>query len=168
MKSCTKCQKQLPITQFYRKGNRHTSLCRDCWSAHYRKWKTENKASVMIARKVYYEKNKEDSLRYSRKRYAENPLRSKDMRLRRIFGITLSQYEDMFRLQNGGCAICHKQNLNGRRLAVDHNHATGTVRGLLCHKCNVGLGHFFDNAEAIRAAADYLEARSYIESRSRA
>lgn len=66
--------------------------------------------------------------------------------------------------QNGVCAICQKSTdiidiRTGlpRRLAIDHNHKTGEIRGLLCHDCNIAIGHFKDNAELLRCAARYLE-----------
>lgn len=59
--------------------------------------------------------------------------------------------------QKGLCKICH-QPPNGRwkRLAVDHDHLTGKVRGLLCHSCNAGLGHFKDSVDALRSAISYI------------
>ena len=62
--------------------------------------------------------------------------------------------------QGGGCAICQKTpEENGRRLAVDHNHTTGDVRGLLCTQCNVGLGNLGDSVERLRSAIRYLNER---------
>lgn len=59
--------------------------------------------------------------------------------------------------QSGGCAICGKMdNGDGRFLYVDHCHATGKVRGLLCHNCNSGIGHFRDNVALMHKAIDYV------------
>ena len=66
--------------------------------------------------------------------------------------MTLEQYDAILALQNGGCAICARtDNLN-----VDHDHTTGSIRGLLCHGCNVGLGHFRDQTAHLEAAIRYL------------
>src|SRR6266404_1578474 len=59
-------------------------------------------------------------------------------RLKR-FGITLEEYDRLFELQLGGCAIC-KQISGGKRLAIDHDHDTGEIRGLLCVSCNTAIG----------------------------
>lgn len=71
-------------------------------------------------------------------------------------GITNEDYSRMLDEQNGVCAICHSPAPERGRLAVDHNHATGKVRGLLCHSCNYGLGCFKDDPVYLEAAAAYL------------
>jgi hypothetical protein len=75
----------------------------------------------------------------------------------RRYGITVDDYDRMLVAQNGVCAICRQPCLTGKRLAVDHDHATGKVRGLLCSNCNQGLGHYCDEPVLLRAAADYVE-----------
>ena len=72
------------------------------------------------------------------------------------YGISEADYERMFKEQNEVCAIC-KRHQRFQRLAVDHDHKTGKVRGLLCVNCNRGLGRFFDSPIRLRSAADYLE-----------
>lgn len=85
--------------------------------------------------------------------------------LKYFYGMTQEQLEGLLESQNGQCAICgcteesHRMN-SGRFLYVDHCHATGTIRGLLCARCNTGLGAFADNPEFLRLAAAYLESRS--------
>jgi hypothetical protein len=87
--------------------------------------------------------------------YKENAYRN---RLKK-FGLTPEQYEQMNKDQNGLCAICHKPETTAKkeRLAVDHDHETNAVRGLLCNKCNVGIGQFDDNMERLENAVDYLK-----------
>lgn len=80
--------------------------------------------------------------------------------LKTRYGITIAQYDALAEAQGGGCALCGKACTTGKRLAVDHDHATGRVRGLLCRKCNRGLGHFDDDPAALRRAADYLTAQT--------
>lgn len=71
--------------------------------------------------------------------------------------VTDEQYDALLVLQEGLCAICRKAPPERRRLAVDHDHQTGTVRGLLCSRCNLGLGYFKDDPDHLRAATAYLE-----------
>lgn len=76
-------------------------------------------------------------------------------RLKRKYGITAEQYGEMLAAQAGGCAICARPPKT-RRLAVDHNHKTGKVRGLLCYRCNGQL--IRDHTlESLRRAVAYLE-----------
>ena len=63
----------------------------------------------------------------------------------------------MLAAQGGVCCLCSRPPTSKRRLAVDHNHATGVVRGLLCHPCNRFLGHVNDSPAMLRAMAEYLE-----------
>jgi hypothetical protein len=90
-------------------------------------------------------------------------LARRDRELRRKFGVTLEQFNAMAEAQGGRCAVC-RDLPGGRRasLFVDHDHATGAVRGLLCNRCNTGIGHLQDCADLLERAAGYL--RSYEKS----
>lgn len=81
---------------------------------------------------------------------------SRDERLQRQYAITEEQYLAIFKKQEGRCAICNCHQ-HYQRLAVDHDHKTGMVRGLLCTNCNRGLGRFFDSAIRLAAAANYIK-----------
>lgn len=79
--------------------------------------------------------------------------------LQKRYGITLEEYEALFEKQRGACAICAGDMLIGsskRYAHVDHCHSTGSVRGLLCGRCNVGLGMFADDADRLTRAIEYL------------
>lgn len=78
--------------------------------------------------------------------------------LRRTYGITVAEYKSMLRAQGGRCGICATPEPGGRHdtFAVDHDHLTGQVRGLLCDRCNIGLGYFKDDPDTLRAAIDYV------------
>ncbi len=72
------------------------------------------------------------------------------------YGITIEQYNEMLRLQQNQCAICHKEASKERQhLSVDHCHLTGKIRGLLCDRCNVSLGTL-ENVEFVKRANLYL------------
>jgi hypothetical protein len=78
--------------------------------------------------------------------------------LLRNYNLTQAQYEEMLKVQNGCCAICSTpQSALPCALAVDHDHATGAIRGLLCGLCNQGLGLFRDRPDLLNAAIAYLK-----------
>ena len=110
------------------------------------------------------ETKKDYQRRFIREYRKSNSEHFRDYDLRRRFGITLDQYEQMYREQNGRCAICGDvskviDNRTGkpRMLAVDHCHRKGHVRKLLCQGCNQGLGNFRDDPVLLKKAAAYLE-----------
>lgn len=77
--------------------------------------------------------------------------------LKRKYGITEEQYNELLLEQAGKCAICLKKPRT-RALAVDHDHKTNEIRGLLCSRCNHGLlGNAHDSIEMLKRALDYLE-----------
>lgn len=82
----------------------------------------------------------------------------KDKQLQKRYGISIEQYNELFDKQQGCCAICgfHQSQLTVS-LAVDHNHLTKKVRGLLCYNCNSGLGRFKDNIANLSNAIEYLK-----------
>lgn len=82
--------------------------------------------------------------------------------LKRTYGITYRQYRLMHEAQGGRCKICDSEgfvmaNHHKMKLVVDQCHATGKVRGLLCHNCNRALGLLHDNIEHLSKAIDYLK-----------
>lgn len=84
-------------------------------------------------------------------------IRLRDLKLRERFGISVDDYDEMLLKQHGVCAICGGYCASGRRLAVDHCHETGRVRGLLCARCNIGLGFFDkDGGDLLLSAVEYL------------
>ena len=76
--------------------------------------------------------------------------------LKNKYDLTLEQYDQMFDAQNGRCEICGGLNKSGRRLAVDHNHDTGEIRGLLCNRCNGQLAALEDKTFKT-VAEEYLK-----------
>jgi hypothetical protein len=75
----------------------------------------------------------------------------------RLYGITELEYARMFVAQDGVCATCKEVDPTGRALAVDHDHDTGKVRGLLCNMCNLALGKVKDNIALLEAMIAYLK-----------
>jgi hypothetical protein len=102
---------------------------------------------------------------YDSEHYNKVALTVRTNQLLKYYGITPEQYQELYRLQKGRCAICliEKGMWKGERggkhtdiLMVDHDHLTKRVRGLLCHRCNFGLGQFQDNADLVLGAYRYL------------
>lgn len=77
--------------------------------------------------------------------------------IKKTYGITGEQYEALYEAQGGTCAICRRARGTSKRLAVDHDHATGFVRGLLCSTCNNILGYLRDQADLAYGIGRYLE-----------
>lgn len=77
------------------------------------------------------------------------------------FGLTKEEYDEMFLNQNNCCAICGSStNTSSKDWSIDHCHATGKVRGVLCHSCNLILGHAKDNTAVLEKAVKYLNEHS--------
>jgi len=119
---------------------------------------------------AWSEKKKFDHAKYIREYRKMHPERFLDYDLKRSFGISLDDYSSMLEAQRGVCAICknpetaiHKsKTVDGyvskvRRLAVDHCHKTGKIRGLLCGECNKSIGGFKENEDYLFSAIEYLE-----------
>jgi hypothetical protein len=98
---------------------------------------------------------------YKKENYNANV--TKGYHLKRVYKITLEGYQDLFKIQGGVCAICRNPETiadtkNGliRDLAVDHDHKTGRVRGLLCRRCNQAMGLLNEDRDLLQQMIDYL------------
>ena len=137
MKSCSDCGINKPTDHFYSNSKfddrKRQTVCKEC------------------------------KLTKSKQRYSCGRVKAKvrNQTLKRKYGISLQEYDYLYKRQNGLCAICKEVNLNGWQLAIDHDHKTGKVRGLLCSSCNTGLGLFKDSIENLNSAVDYLERSEY-------
>jgi Recombination endonuclease VII/HNH endonuclease len=107
-------------------------------------------------------RTREGRIAYNRAHRRDNADLYRDKELRRNFGITLVQYREKLAEQGGVCAICGSDEVAERKgkklkLAVDHDHDTDVVRGILCIACNTGIGKLNDSPARLRDAAVYLE-----------
>ena len=119
-------------------GRRTCSRCRVSQGEYGKRWAERNPGKRRATVKRTREKRRaEDRLRY----------------VNRAYGLTAAAYEAMLERQDRRCLLCGKQ---PQILCVDHDHATGRVRGLLCRRCNAGLGHLRDDGTLIAAAIGYL------------
>lgn len=95
----------------------------------------------------------------SEKRTAADKARSRSRNLKSLYGLSLNDVDSILKEQGGGCAICGatEPGGSGKQWHVDHDHDTMVIRGILCAKCNRGLGHFNDDTERMRVAIKYVE-----------
>ena len=134
-KTCTSCKlvKRNSTEDFHRNRNTLYSVCKRC-------------------------KSEVASERYRTSLHVKLLVRQSN--IRRKYGLSPQDYEELLDRQNNSCAICLNLFSGGPRArtapAVDHCHETGAIRGLLCQACNRGLGMFYDNREALLNAINYL------------
>ena len=124
-----------------------------------KEYREAHREELNAKQKARYWKRRSELLTYRRAYHASPDGRRKDMnsRIQRLYAVDADWYDRTLAEQQGLCAICKKPCPSGRRLAVDHVHdETQRVRGLLCCKCNRGIGNFNDTPEFLDAAAAYL------------
>lgn len=109
----------------------------------------------------YHSLNRDAERAKARKHYAKNRERILARIREKKYGISIDQVQQMFDRQGGACKACGEQMTS--TLALDHNHVTGVVRGLLCRNCNLAIGLVGDSVTRLRAMASYLELASSSE-----
>jgi len=151
MKECQSCGEYKPLDNYSlcsRAADKLQYSCRQCQTDYARmKYQTDPD---------FRERKRSSDKKWSKKESSVKKARNR--RLKFYYGIDEDDWNDLYLSQNGCCAICgiHESKL-GVRFHVDHDHETGVVRGLLCLKCNSGLGYFLDNVDFLRNAIGYLE-----------
>lgn len=105
---------------------------------------------------AYYARHKK-KIREQRISYRQNNREKvRAVHVLRAYGLSAEEHGALLSSQNGCCAICRSAPRN-KPLYVDHDHRTGKARGLLCNRCNTGLGAFSDTADGLKKALSYLE-----------
>jgi len=139
MKVCSRCKVRKPLGDFHNSSKSpdgKQGYCKQCVKEHQ-------------------QGRPRQSAEASAKWYANGGNRKiRDRNLRKQYGITLEQYEEMRDVQNGVCAICNQPDPLGTDLAVDHDHETGNVRMLLCRDCNLMIKG--ESPKLLEAGAEYL------------
>jgi hypothetical protein len=140
VKTCTVCEEEKTISSFWKTSKQrkdgtfgYRSVCIDCSiKEKLEKYHNENGKEIQ----------KQRSFKALLKKY----------------GISEQEYEAERIKQNYSCKLCgdHESNQPHKRLHIDHCHETGKYRGLLCNKCNLGLGAFKDNVDVLKQAIEYL------------
>lgn len=180
MKSCSRknCRQNnpQPFTNFHKQKSRadgHHDFCKFCRKEYYegkrehfrtkeREWRETNKEKLALQRK----ENRELLSKKQKEYYKNNPNKIREIVIKKYFPDLsreecLLWYKNTLEKQNSVCAICEKperqiQFGKTQDLAIDHNHLTGQVRGLLCADCNNGIGRLKENITVLQAAIKYL------------
>ncbi|MCF3134782.1 endonuclease domain-containing protein [Streptomyces olivochromogenes] len=176
-KHCSGCRRDLPLEAFARDKNRRDGLqvrCRQCVAeysaAHYRRRReavgkpVRESVDVPAGHKLCrtcgevkphsaWHRNATASDGLSTRCKACRAVQGRQGHLKRQYGITETERDDLIAAQGGVCCIC----LAAAPVHVDHCHETGRVRGVLCFSCNAALGQFKDRPDVIRRAAAYVE-----------
>jgi hypothetical protein len=154
---CTRCSSEKPDDQFYVWRGKRSGQCNKC-----RNRPTE--AKRLACRRWYATKGAEYIKNW---RALKGKAYERNVTLKSLYGITSEQFDAMARSQDGRCAVCRKKTT---RLVVDHDHATGEVRGLLCHGCNIGIARLGDSGEAaqdtIKSALAYVSRGPFVHGAS--
>lgn len=129
MKICSLCKLEKEDSEFYLRGDgKLRSECKGCCSLRSKKYNSTNQEVRKRAWKNYRCKS---------------------------YGITSDDFDKMFNEQRGCCKICGIDIT--KKCHIDHNHTTGKVRGLLCHNCNVAIGHAKEDVNLLTKIIQYLE-----------
>lgn len=113
--------------------------CRDCPPGSKRKIKAAGRCAT-----------------HHREVTAQRRAAAHEKRVQQVYGLMPGEYEQILAFQGGRCYICRRATGKTRKLSVDHDHATGYVRGLLCRPCNTMLGKGRDATDFFQRAIDYL------------
>jgi hypothetical protein len=141
MRTCSRCKESKPLDDYYAQRRRgtvgHQRICKACSREYLREWGKRNPDAIKRAD------------------------RKKTLKAR--YGISIEQYDAILKAQNGGCGVCGRPERTVQRagspiqnLAVDHDHETKRIRGLLCQPCNRALGNMGDSLEGVMRFVDYL------------
>jgi hypothetical protein len=134
MKNCTKCGEQKPLSDFYKSVKSYDGLQSCCKLCHKAVCKISHVAHK-IKRNLY----------------------NKKYNIEKNYGISFDDYLNLIKSQNGNCQICKSVLIAGKNTHLDHCHTTGKIRGVLCGKCNTGIGQFNDSLELLKSALKYLK-----------
>ena len=133
--------------------------CKAC-NLEAQAWRHQQNPGPARERTRRWQAENPDRVQAKKDEYAADGRRSLSNRrshLKRKYGITIEQYDEMLASQGGVCAICEREPNPNISLHVDHDHETGRIRGLTCFRCNQAMGAFGEDPSLLRAAASYLE-----------
>jgi hypothetical protein len=132
-KQCQMCNKTKSTTEFFKRGR-----SKDGFGSYCKPCKLEKNST---------------SWRKNRNKHLDQ---RKDAHLKKLYGIGIKEFKKMLSEQKGMCAICLTKDNYGKKLAVDHCHTTGKIRGLLCNRCNRAIGLLDDDKDRVLRMHKYL------------
>lgn len=154
VKTCARCHTEKPTDEYYRSGYQRKdgswglmNICKPCNAEKSREYYQDNLQDQREKARSKQKQRRDDHP--TQKQY------ERAYKLRKKYGISLEDWDALYDLQLGRCGICLVP-LAEVKACVDHDHATGAVRGLLCNVCNQGIGYFRDDLEILRRAITYL------------
>lgn len=165
-KNCPKCggNKELNSENFYKSKQTKSGFkcyCKDCVNKQNKEYDSLNKDKLKTrVLKSRNRSNESKQKHVSRTTiWIENNKETyKNGILKRKYGITFTEFKEMFEIQKSKCRICHKElELLDKNTHVDHCHFSGKVRGILCSKCNLTLGYVKDSIVILQSAIKYLK-----------
>lgn len=178
-KRCIACGQTKPASFFFRHayvtktgrhGVRFESACKACKHDARRQWRTANHDLHRQRDTAYKRKNAaRNAVRRAAQRQADLAgfrQRARAAYLKSKYGLSVEQFNAMLQRQDGRCAICREKALyvgTKQGLHVDHDHVSGSVRGLLCHHCNVAIGYLREDVNRAEAAVRYLKRTAFRE-----
>ncbi len=142
LKICNGCG-----SKFEQPLGKYQARCRTCRNAEARDYYSRKKDGDVKA--WWFPQPREHS---------QNKVGARAWRYKAVYNITIEDYDRMAAQQDGRCLICQRKD----KLVIDHDHETGSVRGLLCSACNTGIGLLQDNTEILLAAASYLSRKTVL------
>lgn len=162
-KRCSKCHGVKPIDHFHRDSSRASGRypqCASCVSAYAKKWRSRPE---IIERNRSYQlqwsrrkERKQQILEYQRAILPSGITRRKMFKIKYKYGLSEERYLAILQQQNGCCATCKIPFIDHKSTQIDHCHATGKIRGILCPHCNRALGQVADNIEILASLIEYL------------
>lgn len=154
MKTCSKCKLEQELNGFHKDKSRSDGLHSICKICHSNRVKTKRRTDP-----EWRKKQKETSRQYKINNPDKYKRSIRNWTLKNKYSITIEEYEDLLEKQNGGCAICERNDSGvswSKNLHVDHCHTSGKIRGLLCQPCNVSLGQMSEDIDLLYRAIEYL------------
>jgi hypothetical protein len=160
-KPCKQCGVTKPLDDFYRHPTARDGRRGQCKACilYRASLRYQDDPEKFKERTRLYRESNPDQLREYKRRRKEKTREWCRTRLLRQYGLDEGEFDAMAAAQGDRCAICETDTPGGAHNVwhIDHCHDTGRVRGLLCQRCNVGLGYFSDDPAVLSAAVDYLE-----------